>query len=851
MPKITDPSLLKELNLSSAQGAPQGLIFSDPYKPREAQRADAALAVSQGNLANSQANTALAAQRLNMDAATLPAERARAEAEAEKARLAVEQARREQSAAPDPQVAKNLRGLGQDEILSALSKAGSEINGWSTGLPGQMLSGWWGTSANDLQGTLNTIGSALTLEKLGQMKAQSATGASGLGALSEREGAMLRDSVASIGQNQSPEKLRDSLSKIEMHYRRYRALLDGVNPDENPEAAQAYGIQTAAPPAQAQQLTASGDYQDRAGVKGANARVASMIAQGRPEAEIRGYLNSVQAGLGDQVTNLPEAIAWSRQNPGRPVGVDVEREWVPASGISRTLGEIGMSPLGAGVIGAADFLTAGTLDNFTGDPAKARAVMGGVQEMNPNAYLLGQVAGGVGSGLGLEAGLGRAGLGGLARMRVGDAALGASYAAGSADEEGDSRVAAALMGGATGLAGGALGRGVSRTAGRLVAGVRDNATRALNREGVPLTVGQALGGVAKTTEDRLAGLPVVGDAINARRTEGLEGFNRAAFDEALAPINATTGGQIGQGGINAVQDATSGAYDRALNGLVVQADAPFARDMLGAFQDANRLPQTVRDNARDTLSLRVGDNFAYGAGPNGQILPMMTGNDFQQSIRGLRGDAASFASQPYGADFAGVTRAAEGALEGMVARQSPDTLPAYQAANSAYRNQQVVQNAVLAALNNPRGGGVFTPTQLGQAARANTIKFGGRNAAARGDMPFNDLQQAAQSVLPAQIPDSGTAGRAVIPAVAAALAGGGGAAATDGTGAERAGAGLGTGAVAAALVAAPYSQAGRTALQRLLVNERPRDLVRVGDFLIDRSRIAGLLAAPAAVGAQQ
>lgn len=833
-----------------------GQVIRDPMQPIQMQAAQTNIARDNIGMARDNIGMARDSAELPYIAPKAAADAARAQTDAAAAQLQLQKAQNEAGNVPDPKVAKALKSLSSDELLASIAKANGEVSGWSTGLPGQLLKNIWGTDAADLAGSLNTVGSAAMLSKLSEMKAASPTGASGLGALSEREGAMLRDSIAAIGQEQSPDKLRESLAAAELHYRRAMALADGANPDL-PDVAKRYGIAAApermdrsaalpksdTPAPDRAVLSADGEMVNKIGVKGANARVAAMIKGGSSEREIRAYLNSVQPGMGDAVEKLPEAIAWSRQNPGKSVGVDVEREWKPATGLSQTLGNIGMSPFGSGVIGAADMLSAGTLDNMAADPGKARAILGGVQETNPNSYLMGQVLGGVGSGLGIEAGLGRAGLGAIGRMRAGDAVLGGAYGAGSADEPGDSRVAAALMGAGVGVAGGAAGRGAARVGGRAIAGVRDANQRLLYDRGVPMTIGQMLGGVAKGTEDRLAGLPFIGDAIRPRRVEGLEGFNRAAFDESLAPINATTNGQIGQAGVNASQDATGAAYGTALSGRQVQIDPPFEGDLTQAVGAINSIPR-VGGEVTDSIAQMLDPSPAGGVGYIGAD-DTLTGENMQGLLRELRGFRSGYATDPLGARVGNGVQGVEDAVTGMFERQAPDVMPAFNAANEAYRNSSVIEDAVLKALNQ---GGTFTPAQLGQASRANTKLYGGKRAAARGDMPFNELQQAGQAVLPSQIPDSGTAGRAALPAIAAALVGGGGGvAASDGDAASRTGAGLGSAAVAAALVSAPYSRGGTAALQRMLMTPRSDELVRVGDMLINRNAIAGLLAAPAAV----
>jgi hypothetical protein len=69
-------------------------------------------------------------------------------------------------------------------------------------------------------------------------------------------------------------------------------------------------------------------------------------------------------------------------------------------------------------------------------------------------------------------------------------------------------------------------------------GVKNQALQKLDNLGVPLTIGQighgsdnVLGKAVGGIEDRAAGLPVFDAIINAARSRGEEGFNRAAFEE--------------------------------------------------------------------------------------------------------------------------------------------------------------------------------------------------------------------------------------------------------------------------------------------------------------------------------
>lgn len=106
--------------------------------------------------------------------------------------------------------------------LTSLNNALSMIpeNGisWNTGLTGSALSMIPGTDARNLQAELETIGSGSMLQTMQALKAASPTGATGMGALSDSEGKILRDSLGSLDRWQSPAQLRRNLENIRSTY---------------------------------------------------------------------------------------------------------------------------------------------------------------------------------------------------------------------------------------------------------------------------------------------------------------------------------------------------------------------------------------------------------------------------------------------------------------------------------------------------------------------------------------------------------------------------------------------------------------------------------------------------------
>lgn len=473
---------------------------------------------------------------------------------------------------------------------------------------------------------------------------------------------------------------------------------------------------------------------------------------------------------------------------------------VPISGAGQVINAIGNSAPGAYAINAADAATGFNLDSIAGltggNAEQVRRGIGATSAQSPTAAALGNVSGGIMTSLLGESALAKGGLTGIRGALAADTAYGSLAGAGMADYGSDGAPATAMdrltgagTGAAAGLAGSYLGSKVGGAIRSSARGVTDPTIKTLQDEGIPITVGAQRGGILKRTEDRLAGLPGVGDVINARRSESVVGFNKAAFNRALKPISGDIGDKVGEDAILAADDLVSKAYDKALKGKSAQADQQFGRDLSTAVQKTLQLP-------------RVGDEVANGIAVT--LQPYMTGNQItgeamQQISRELRALKSGYRNDPLYNRIGGAIDDAEEAIFGLFKRNAPEVVEDYNKAKTAARRLYILEDSVLKAKNK---GGVFTPSQLGMAERSSMKKFEGSRAAAKGEGPFHDLQRAAQDTLPSEIPDSGTAGRWILPALLIGT-GGGADAATGNTGA---GLTIGT------ILAGAYTKAG----QRLL-----------------------------------
>lgn len=324
--------------------------------------------------------------------------------------------------------------------------------------------------------------------------------------------------------------------------------------------------------------------------------------------------------------------------------------------------------------------------------------------------------------------------------------------------------------------------------------------------------------------------------VNNRRLGSLQGFNRAAFNDGLAPIGATTNGLTQEAGVEAAQAATNQGYRQALDPVNVTRDPQFTGDYNNAINTG-------------TGVARVGPEFQSWAQANLDPLvaqPSFDGRTVQDFIQQTR--KADFGNDAMGDLVGRSVTGAEDAMRGLVQRQAPDALPALSKADQAYRQTQVLKDAVNRARNGTQSGetGIFTPAQLSDAAAANAKKYGGTQGTTR--QPFFDLTRAAQDVLPSKAGDSGSAGRLLMQGALGAAgvggAGGLGYAAGDGEGA-------GYGAGGALAVAALLAAGGSKSAQRLAVKalaDRPDALVQLGNQVQRRARIGGLFGAPMLAG---
>jgi hypothetical protein len=553
----------------------------------------------------------------------------------------------------------------------------------------------------------------------------------------------------------------------------------------------------------------------------------ALVQHGRPYEEAAAFTQ--QHGFPPpSPAEYVKALEWQKAHPNSPYNAAYPTRTEAITAAEQR----GGSTSGAAINAFADAATGFNLDSIVGatggNAEQERQNLAAMSANSPVASALGTVAGGAATSLLGEAALARAGMAAaLPRAMVADTAYGAVAGAGATDE--GNRLAGAAKGALAAAGGSFIGNRVGGALSKVSRGVSDASVNALRKEGVDaLTVGQTfansgkIGAAVKSVEDRLSGLPIVGDVVKARQGEGIRQFNTKAFDKALEPIGETVAGQTGEQAIQTAQDKVSSAFTKALSGKGAQPDKVFGRDLAAAVSKASAIKR-VGPELKDELA-SIFEPYANEAMLSGEAL-----DDISRSLRGLKSRYAK--SQEPIASSPRVAKAIddiERSVFDLFDRQASGVIPEYRAARQAYRRVSILEDAVNKARNQKDR--VFTPAQLGQADRSNATKYGSKRLAAAGDSPFFELQTAAQDVLPNKVPDSGTAGRVLVPL---ALIG-------AGEGSDKLTGAQGTGLTLGTILALAYSKGGQrlltkpgrgvdsAAISRFLESEKTRRAIAVG-----------------------
>ena len=287
---------------------------------------------------------------------------------------------------------------------------------------------------------------------------------------------------------------------------------------------------------------------------------------------------------------------------------------------------------------------------------------------------------------------------------TGGAVAGAGMTEGGLEQRGKG----ALFGGLTGTALGATGAALPT--GRLMPSPKTREAISLLDEGVPLTVGQQLGGLVKGAEDVFSDtlLGKIGGIPEAKR-KAFQGFSKGFINEALAPIGA----KVPEG--MTVKKAGKWAEDKIKDEFgkaVRKANLSDAEPVINMLEKAIK-PKSLNDIdlnlddiklVKDTLQKSVASNIFDGK---------MTGQMVQKSLKALNNAQKK---TDIGDNVKQVIKAAKEELEGILVAQNRDN-KALLNARKAYTNMFPMKKAVAKG----KGRGAFSPEQAEDILSASPV----------------------------------------------------------------------------------------------------------------------------------
>lgn len=330
----------------------------------------------------------------------------------------------------------------------------------------------------------------------------------------------------------------------------------------------------------------------------------------------------------------------------------------------------------------------------------------------------------------------------------------------------------------------------------------------LRANGVNLTPGQRMGGMAQSVENLAQRAPILGPAIRGARERGVESMNRAKGNIALDHIDEGVPGNIPAGG---------GMVDHVQQRLGAQFDRAYAMVPEINVQDPTLLEGLARvERAKWDLAAPVRDQ--YDAIVAARLQRLQGGVASGEVVGGIRSELNTLAGQylkaadPDQQRLGSMIAELGDELDGAITRANPEAGAILQNARGGYSEYIQLERASTAANGRP-----FSPRQLENAVKASdgTVRHG---AMGRSNARGQEFANAAQTVMPDSFGNPGTADVAGLGALGLGMLN---APATTSVVA----AGLGT-------VSLPYLAMGRKVIERLPEGTR-RILAAVPDQELD------------------
>ncbi len=363
----------------------------------------------------------------------------------------------------------------------------------------------------------------------------------------------------------------------------------------------------------------------------------------------------------------------------------------------------------------------------------------GFKKASPISSLATEVAGSIPSAM-LGGGLVRGALSGIGAKKAAQssvargagegALLGGAYSAGTA-ERGERLEAA--------KSGAVLGAGLGGTLGAILPSMTPEARKLVQR-GVPLTAGQAMGGLPRSFERSVEALPFVGGVVTGAQRKAISQYSRIATEDALSSIKGFKKLPKNITGDKAV-DAGFGIVGKEYDRIVPNLGTSRVADVESIIDSslARSVQESVLDEATEkTLRNDIGKIKQLLVARDGNL----TGKQIHTSIKKMGSDAnklSKFGADPMNMERGRALRSIQQDLLGFLESNNPSYAAQLRDVNEAFKRMLVIERASISAI---KEGGEFSPSQ--QLSRLASVN---RRAAARGQAQGQPDVLAAREVL--------------------------------------------------------------------------------------------------------
>lgn len=377
-----------------------------------------------------------------------------------------------------------------------------------------------------------------------------------------------------------------------------------------------------------------------------------------------------------------------------------------------------------------------------------------------------------------------------------------------------------------GLVGGAVGQKAAGMLGRVLSPQISAQEAAVRGLGVTPTIGESLGGTARKIEDFIAGVPGLGEFVKDAKLRAIDQWNKGTLNKTLSNLPddiKVPEGVFGGEAVAYANQAISKSYDN-LYGKMSYTLGKDTNNKLAALTQSKALTADQQGIVQKAL-----DSFLYNkldtpmAGSSLMNAPEKLSSVSGSVMKGIESDLKGFAynllkkTQGQTADDIKAGEAlldVVGTLKKDFYKQNAKTVSVKDLLklDKAYSQMSVITDASARA-----EAGLFTPTQLLQASKANARKVSTR-AFGEGRAVLQRDAQAAKEII-------GDGKTGLVSRI-------------GGLGAAGVGIAAGLGPTAAAIggTAGIYSKTGQKLIDKL-ISERPELLMQLGQGLFNQRNI--------------